>query len=200
MSGVRGRRALRCSGCGLTGRTCACGLLPKVRIATPLVIVQHVREQSRPTNTARLFARMAEGAAILPWGGRGDAPRLDPSVDWRLLFPGPEAPLLEPGGRPGLVLLDGSWRQCSRMLRRIPGIAGLPCVRLPPAPPSFWTVRRQPRAEGRSTFEAALQAVEILEGTAVAEPLRRAFALVTARFLYVKGVLASPDVPASWGV
>ena len=146
---------------------------------------------------------------MLPWGERerfDPTPLADPSIDWRLLFPRDGVPVLKPGmatsdgRRLGLVLLDGGWNRCSHLSRRVPELARLPCVALPPSPPSFWTVREQPRADGRSTFEAALRAVEILEGPEVVAPLRRAFAVVTARMLHLKGKLRTADVPAAWGV
>ncbi len=207
MTHQRGRRASRCPGCGLTPATCACDLLPRLRFATPVAIVQHPRERSKPTNTGRLFARIVEGTRVLDADPPFDPKPLEGgSIDWRLLFPRAGAPLLEPGMRPaagrrlGLVVLDGSWRQCARMSRRLPGISELPFVQLPDGPPSFWTVRTQHLKQGRSTFEAALRALELLEGPDAAAPLRRAFALVTARFLYLKGTLRSPEVPAAWGV
>ena len=203
------RKTPRCADCGLPPASCACALFPRVRFATPVLIVRHVREMWRPTNTARLFALMAEDTRILPWGARvrfDPTPLADPAIDWRLLFPRAGVPALRPGmaasdgRRLGLVLLDGGWSTCAHMSRRIPEIARLPCVALPPSPPSFWTVREQARVDGRSTFEAALRAVEVLEGPDGPAPLRRAFAVVTARMLHLKGKLPTPDVPAAWGV
>lgn len=210
MSHLRIKRKPRCAGCGLLPVDCLCATLPRVRVGTPLLIFQHVRERSKPTNTGRLFALMVESAILLPWGMREPAfdsgPLRDGSIDWQLVYPRAGAPVLDPartsaeGKRVGLVLLDGSWSQCAHASRRLPGLAALPCVALPPAPPSFWTVRTQHLEKGRSTFDAALQAVELFEGSAVTIPLRRAFAELTARMLYMKGKLRSPEVPADWVV
>lgn len=179
-----------------------------MRLATPVAIVQHVREKHKPTNTGRLFARMVEGTVLLPCGMReppfDPGPLADPSVEWRLLFPRDGVPVLDPASRPaggrrlGLVLLDGSWRQCSHMSHRLPVVSRLPCVILPPGTPSIWTVRAQHDVEGRSTFEAAVGALELLEGSGAVGQLRRAFALVTARLLHLKGRLRSPEIPSSW--
>lgn len=200
----------RCPGCGLTAALCACGELPRARFATPIAIVQHVHERHKPTNTGRLFARMVEGTAVLPCGMRDRAfdpePLEDSSIEWQVLYPREGAPVVDPGRRPGagrragFVLLDGSWRQCAHMSRRLPGIGRLPCVALPSGPPSFWTVRTQHREQGRSTFEAAVRLLELFEGRAAVAPLRRAFALVTARMLCLKGKLPTPEIPAAWEV
>ena len=73
------------------------------------------------------------------------------------------------------------------MSRRVPGVTGMPCFSLPAGPPSIWTVRTQRDERGLSTFEAALRAIELVEGSAAALPVRQAFALVTARLLHLKG-------------
>jgi len=204
------KRKPRCLGCGLPLRDCACDQLPRLKFRTPIAIVQHVRERHKPTNTARLFARMAEGTTLLPCGMREPAfdatPLEDPAIDWVLLYPRAGAPILDPGRtaaagrRLGFVLLDGSWSQCSHMSRRLPVIAGLPAVALPPGSPSFWTVRTQHLEQGRSTLEAAAFVLELLEGAASVAPLRRAFAELTARHLHLKGKLRSPEIPAAWGI
>lgn len=206
MSHLRIKRKPRCPGCGLLPATCACSALPRARFSTPLAIVQHVRERYKPTNTGRLFVRMTETTLLLPVGMREPAfdpgPLGDPSIEWTLVYPREGAPLLRPeaGPRRGFVLLDGSWGQCAHMSRRLPRIADLPCVALPPGPPSFWSVRTQHDEKGRSTFEAALQVISLFEGKAATDPLLRAFAMLTARMLHLKGKLPSPEVPASWGL
>jgi DTW domain-containing protein len=181
---------------------CACDLFPRIQVSTPIAIVQHVRERHKPTNTGRLLSLMVEGIRMLPVGMREPAfdpsPIQDGSIDWRILYPLPGAPRLAPGKRIGLVLLDGSWSQCAHVRRRVPTLAALPCVALPPGGPSIWKVRAQPREEGRSTFEAAVQALELLEGSDVVAPLKPAFAAVTARLMFLKGKLRSPEVPATW--
>lgn len=207
MSHQRVKRKPRCEGCGLLPADCACARLPRVRFSTPIAIVQHAREQFKPTNTGRLFARMAEGTLLLPVGMRtgpfDPAPLRDPTIEeWMLVFPRKGAPVLgpDPSKRRGFVLLDGSWPQCSRMSHRLPFVSELPCVALPPGPPSIWTVRTQHLEEGRSTFEAALQLVQMHEGDAAVDPLRRAFAMLTARMLFLKGKLPSSEIPAAWGL
>jgi DTW domain-containing protein YfiP len=201
----------RCRGCSLTPETCLCATFPRVRSSVRFAIVQHAREAPKPTNTARLFERMVEGVTIVPYGMREPAfdpgPIADDAIDWSVLFPREGAPELDVAAsngqlasRPrGIVLLDGTWHQCSRMSRRAPLVRDLPCVALPPGPPSFWTVRTQHDPRGMSTFEAALRVLSLVDGEAIAVPVREAFARVTATLLHIKGKLSSPDVPAEWG-
>lgn len=160
-------------------------------------MVQHAAERFKPTNSGRLLAHMVEGAQVLLFGAKGvpfdPRPLADPAVDWRVLFPRPQAEVLgpdvapAPGRRLGLVLLDGTWHQATRMARRVPGVVELPFVTLPEGPPPVWTVRTQHLAHGRSTFEAGLDALEALEGPSATAFLRDAFARHAERLLRLKG-------------
>lgn len=199
--GNRVRGNPRCWGCGLTPATCLCATLPRLRFATPLAIVQHNREEHKPTNTGRLLARMVESAALLRYGFRGETwdpgPLADRSIEWRVLYPRKGGPTLEPGRRYGFVLLDGTWTQAARMVRRVPLVSELPAVALPPGPPSIWRVREQ-RDGGLSTFEAGLRVLELSEGAEAVAPLRDAFERITAQLMFLKGRLPSPSVPDAW--
>lgn len=182
--------------------------MPKVELQTPVRIVQQIRERSKPTNTARLFATMVPATPILPFGMReppfDEAPLLDPDVEFYNLFlrddatPIDELPEPAPGKKRGFVVLDGTWHQCSRMARRVPVVRDLPCVMLPPGKPSIWRVRTQHDPRGVSTFEATVRLLEIVEGPEAVRPLVEAFELITARLLHLKGKLKSPEVPDDW--
>ncbi|MBX7082312.1 MAG: DTW domain-containing protein [Nannocystaceae bacterium] len=203
---ARSRDKPRCRDCSLTPQTCLCATLPTVVPQTRFAIVQHAREEPKPTNTGRVFAKMVQGTALVRYGMRAPAfdPGViaDPSIDWWLLFPREGAPELPvpppvpaPGRARGIVLLDGTWHQCSRMSRRVPIVSELPCLALPPGPPSIWTVRTQHDPRGMSTFEAGLRVLSLWEGEAIAAPVREAFERITATLLHLKGKLPSAEVP-----
>lgn len=204
----RSRKKPRCWGCGLKPETCACSLLPKLEFTTPLVVVQHVGELWKPTNTVRLMERMLPDLTVRRYAMREppfDASPLEqPDIEFYNLFLRDDAQLItdlpEPpaGKRRGYVLLDGTWHQCSRMSRRVPVVKDLPCVALPPGPASIWRVRTQHDPRGVSSIEAAMRLLELTEGAEKVEPMRRAFEIVTARLLYLKGRLPTPEVPADW--
>lgn len=205
--GTRANTRPRCPDCGLHQELCACAQFPRLELGFDLVVVQHVRERGKPTNTGRLLAKMIPGVRIVhfPLIDRtfDEEPLSRPDTDYRVLFPRDDAEVLQgvpapAGRRRGFVLLDGTWHQCSRMTRRVPRVRDMECVALPPGPPSIWGVRTQHDQRGMSTFEAGLRIVEIVEGEATASPLRRAFEIVTARMLFMKGKLPTPDVPPDW--
>ncbi|HYE99705.1 MAG TPA: tRNA-uridine aminocarboxypropyltransferase [Planctomycetota bacterium] len=197
MGRPRVRLNRRCLVCGLWRERCVCAELPRAAFRTRILVVQHAAERFKPTNSGRLLAHMVEGAQVLLFGAKNvtfDArPLADPEVDWRVLFPRPQAEVLGPGvqgrkgRRLGLVLLDGTWHQATRMARRVPGVADLPFVTLPEGPPPVWTVRTQHLAHGRSTFEAGLDALEALEGASTTALLRDAFVRHADRLLRLKG-------------
>jgi DTW domain-containing protein YfiP len=210
----RKRQAGRCEGCGLHHVLCLCARFPEVEVRTPLVVVQHIRERFKPTNTGRLLHKMVKGSGRTEFGMReppfDTTPLQRPDVQWHVLFPREDATELTvprvaqmraelPAGHQlGFVLLDGTWHQCSRMSRRVPVVDTLPCVSLPPGPPSRWGVRTQHDVRGLSTFEAGLRLLAVTESEAVARTLRTIFFELAARLQYMKGSLRRPEVPAEW--
>jgi DTW domain-containing protein YfiP len=183
--------------------------LPTLEVSTRILIVQHVRERRKPTNTARLAHRMLAGSRIIHWPpqeGIFDASSLeDPETDYDLVFPREDAVTLSPniarttdGRSRCYVVLDGTWRQCSRMSRRVPRVREFRCLALPPGAPSIWEVRRQHDPRGLCTMEAIIRLLETTESPDAAAPLKRAFQTVAARMLYMKGRLRTPEIPVSW--
>jgi DTW domain-containing protein YfiP len=83
---------------------------------------------------------------------------------------------------------DGNWRQTSKMRRRDPIMADLPCVRLPPGPPSAYRVRKETKAEGLATIEAIARTLGILEGPTVQKALEDLLDLMVTRTLASRGI------------
>ena len=212
--GFRRKSKPRCPGCGLWTELCACALFPRVSVSTPVFVVRHARERYKPSNTAKLLPTMFEGVQLLEYAPAeamfDPTPLQRQGVTFFNLFPrddatalpatgGAAAGLPRPAGhRTGFVILDGTWHQCSRMSRRVPGVCDLPCVALPPGAPSIYRIRTQHDARGVSTFEAGIRLLELFEGPDVVAPAWKAFEVLTARMLFQKGLLPSPEVPASW--
>ena len=204
--GQRSLSASRCAGCGLHDELCLCPSMPKLDLRTHLVIVQHNRERHKPTNTARLAQQMFAGSEMVWYGARDaamdTAPLVDPGRDYLLLFQREDAITLTPevaaalgadGRTPTLVVLDGTWHQCSRMARRAPRIPELQCYALPEGPPSTWKIRTPPRPGALSTLEATCRALAILEGdAAVTRPAEAWFEAVTERLWQMRGY-SRPD-------
>jgi DTW domain-containing protein YfiP len=170
---------------------CICALLPRVQLPWRVLVLQHRREACKPTNTARLLARTVEGCSIVQVTTRERSwtpTLLGPEDEERwVLFPSTEAPPVERrhlerwSQRPTcLILVDGSWRQAGRIVRRAAGVVDLPRVSLPPGGPSRWPIRRAPRPDQLCTFEALVRLVALQPELAAAHELERAFQVVLA--------------------
>lgn len=198
MSSRKAKRP-RCPVCGLHLERCMCAELPALDLPTRFVVVQHNRERNKPTSTGRATAAILR-APVLFYGAQGEvmdtAALDDPALDYAVLFPsegaavaGPDVLAPAPGRARCVVILDGTWHQCSRMARRAPRIADLPKLTLPPGPPSRWGVRTAPRPEAVCTMEAAARLVALLHGPEAAAPMERFFTELTARMHAQRGSL-----------
>jgi DTW domain-containing protein YfiP len=214
--------AERCPDCGLHLELCTCAERPSLSLATALLIVQSNKERNKPTNTARMLPQLLRNAELLRHGERDV--ELDASAltrherDYLLMFPrieDPEGPAPKPAPtldaellatrratRPHamltIVLLDGTWAQCSRMSRRVPALAAMQAVALPKGLPSHWGVRRASDPSRLSSFEAAIRVIELCEGPEAARSMQIYFDRVAAAMLFMKGKLRSPEVPGEW--
>lgn len=174
-----------------------CAGLPVRDLSTAFLVVQHNRERNKPTSTGPLTAAVLR-APLVHYGAQGEtmdtAALDDPTLDYFVLFPSDGARELtietttpSAGKRRCIVVLDGTWHQCSRMARRAPRIPDLPHLTLPPGPPSRWGVRTPPHPGAVCTFEAATRVVELLHGPATAAPMTTFFAELSARMLAMRG-------------
>jgi DTW domain-containing protein YfiP len=178
---------------------CLCAELPRVDNRTPVLLVRHVNEAWKTSNTARLLALALGRVELVPYGDKARTfeARLPLPAGAAVLYPdGPPTP---PGAPPPslLVVLDGSWSQARRMLQRHPAFQRLPRFSLPPPAPGTFRLRQPPLSEGMSTLEAVAWALHRLEGPQVAEPLLALHALSAERGLRARGVWPGPpDCPA----
>lgn len=134
------------------------------------VIVQHMVERLRTSNTGRLAALALPNAEILEYGGREpfDESRLVAPGSW-LLYPSPSAIVAPPPER--VVVLDGTWRQSRKMFARLAPLRAMPTWALAPPDPARLRLRQPPRPDGMNTLEAIAAAVAVLEGEEKARPL-----------------------------
>jgi DTW domain-containing protein YfiP len=184
----------RCARCLVRRDLCLCGEVVAVPTRTRFVVVRHVLEKFRSTNTGRIALLALPNASLVEFGGE------EPSGTLEALI-GPQAALLFPdGGRPvdgpvdgavgTVVVVDGSWSQARRMVQRIPALRGLPRLSLPERPEgeSLPRLRAANRPDGLSTIEAMVRALELLEGENVASPLADLCRLHAARSRAAKGL------------
>ena len=222
MGGQRRFKAERCLDCGLHSQLCACAERPQLELKTKIIVVQNNKERNKPTNTGRMLPQLLVGCELHYVGVRdvefNPAPLCRPDHEYLLIFPrtndpegeAPEpAPTLDiatferrraerPDAIQAVVLLDGTWAQCSRMSRRIDVLANMQAFALPDGPPSHWGVRTPSEPSRISTFEAAIRVIELAEGPATAKRMQVYFDRVAAAMLFMKAKLRSATVPREW--
>jgi DTW domain-containing protein YfiP len=172
-----------CSACARPLRVCLCSELVRVPTRTRVVILQHPRESCVPINTARLAELALPNSERHVGVEFGDSPRLrelldDAAAPPILLFPGPTAQdlaLEPPRGPVTLVVIDGTWWQAQKLLKRNPALARLPRYSLAPATPSRYRIRREPAEHCVSTVEAIVHALGALESDTDVSALLRPF-------------------------
>jgi len=176
----------RCKACLLPIEACLCGAIEKVETQTRFLILRHVKEAWKTSNTARLAALAIPGATVRAYGQPHDpVPAPGEGVTW-LLFPGARAHV--PPGRPDLiVVLDGTWAQARRMTQRIAWLKGMPRLSLLPVA-AHDGLRREPDAASMPTVIAISRAVALLEGEGKAQKLERLHGELVRRVRSLRGV------------
>jgi DTW domain-containing protein YfiP len=164
-----------------------------IHTRTRFVLVQHVLEVPKVSNTGRLAAEALANLERHVHGAPSDAGHdpgawlraLEAEGTW-LLFPG--GPTGAPAALPArVVVLDASWSQARRMVQRLPALRALPRLSLevPIPEPSL---RRAPEG-GLSTLQAIGRCVELLEGAETAAAVLALHRALVDRALAARGYL-----------
>jgi DTW domain-containing protein len=168
---------------------CICSGLERARNRTEIVFVRHHWEAHKSTGTVRIAELVLERSRLVEIGY--DAAAADRALStfdqaW-LLYPD-AAPARLPERLPArLVLLDGTWAQTRRMLRRLPSVSLLQRLVLPARETRCIELRKTHLPSGRSSIEAVADALELLEGPEVSEPVRKAARLHRESVLRARG-------------
>jgi DTW domain-containing protein YfiP len=155
-----------------------CADIPVVPTRTRIVIVRHLAERNRSSNTARLANLALPNSEIIEHARKDepiDPARLGGPGTW-LLFPEGEPRTRPPEPPPErLIVLDATWHQARRMRQKLVGLRGLPVLRLPDLAAPRERMRESPGHGLVSTIEAIARALRLLEGDAPALALEKLF-------------------------
>jgi len=160
-----------CARCERPVTQCVCGLVAPVQGEAELLILQHPMEAGHDKGSGRLLQLCVQGSRLLR-GEQFDHGQLDELLHGGgrlpvLLFPHPgetPAPPVLPAARHArLVVLDGTWRKCRKMLHLNPALAALPRMALVEPPPSRYAIRTAHAVDQLSTLEATCLALATLE-------------------------------------
>lgn len=180
---------------------CICDQVTQIETRTALTLIMHRSELPKTTNTGVFTCHCLPNSRMLTFGVMEEPlpePMFDEGVRPVLLFPHEHAKPLasfRDSEKPiNLVVPDGTWRQASKMSKRVPGLINVECAFLPAGEPSQYQLRTNQKEGGLSTMEAVARAFGVLEGEAVQQQLEHSFRLMIERILWMKGKIKTADV------
>ncbi len=183
----------RCPRCWIRHEFCLCSEIPSIPTRTQVVIVRHAREADKSTGTARIAGLALPNSALIGFGEESapvdDEVKPFAAGGW-LLFPADDDAAAAPSSPPPqrLIVIDGTWRQTRRMLKKLPSLAKVPRMALPPKDAAPLRLRESTSPDNRSTLEAIADALTLIEGDHVGAPLHRLHALMVERVFRARGV------------
>jgi DTW domain-containing protein len=163
-----------CPRCERPVRVCYCAHLTSIATKTRIVLLQHPREEDMAIGTARMASLCLPNSELHVGVDFEDSEELtralgDPERPAALLYPSDDAVdvLAEPPAGPiTLVVVDGTWWQARKLVRKNPRLAALPRYAFKAPTPSEYRIRREPDEAYVSTIEALVTVLGVLEGDA----------------------------------
>jgi DTW domain-containing protein YfiP len=165
-----------CPNCQRPLPVCYCSALVKVANTTRVLIIQHPLEQKHPFNTGRMAHLclsnseliVAETLSTIQLASILNTPSalLYPSLPWL-----PNTPEIEPGKKESavhsniqqLIVIDATWNKSKKMLHLHPALQKLPRHHLKGNLSSNYQIRKTTVANGLSTLESIVKALNAME-------------------------------------
>ncbi|MGF1685200.1 DTW domain-containing protein [Photobacterium japonica] len=180
-----------CPRCGLR-HNCICHAEPKLHSQSHFVLLTHPREVGKATNTGQLMLRSLPHCQRPIWDRINPPAELlaqlaDPRFQPWLLFPGDDTTPAQPyqpqdGKIPLFIVLDATWQEARKMVRRSPWLATLPRLALQPTSTSHYALRRNQQAGNLCTCEAGIALLDMLGDTHDGQQLQQYFDTFMAVF------------------
>ncbi|RJX65290.1 DTW domain-containing protein [Vibrio sinensis] len=163
-----------CQGCGLKFQ-CVCTLLPTITIPAHIALLMHENEYQRETNTGQWLAKSISTTTVHRWNRTEPCEDLltlinNPSYVPFLLFPSDESQSVEhcqqlskqQNAIPLFIVLDGTWQEAKKMLRKSLWLQALPQVHITPKAASTYQLRRNQGEGHLCTLEVGSEIVRAL--------------------------------------
>ncbi|MCG7498889.1 DTW domain-containing protein [Vibrio sp. Of7-15] len=178
-----------CPKCGFT-HNCICDQCPTLQSQAHFVLLQHPNEQHKDTNTGKLMQHSLPHCEQYTWN-RVEPPQalLDLIANknyqpW-VVFPHDEAITGEQfraqttprdgNIQPLFILLDATWQEAKKMLRKSKWLNNLPCLVLTNTAPSSYQLRRNQQEGNLCTCEVGIELLNLLGQSQDAEQLHTYF-------------------------
>ena len=182
---------MSCPRCGFR-HNCICDAEPRLSCDARFILLTHPNELGKDTNTGELMRRTLPGCRRYTWDRVNPPAGLlamlaNPAYQPWLLFPGdeqhPAVPYRSADNKPPLfVLLDATWQEARKMVRRSPWLASLPRLGLIPPAASAYRLRRNQQTGNLCTCEAGIAVLQLLGETDQADQLHQYFQRFIATF------------------
>ena len=198
---AKGKSVKRCPDCQMGDFACMCAWRPQADSDVEFVLLMHRKELFKPTNTGRLIVDVFPGTSAFLWN-RLEAPEelenilKDPNRSCFVVFPadGTEnctrhvVQEIPPSAKKTtLILLDGTWKQCSRMIGLSRWLDDVPCLSLPESLVRSYAVRDSGRDHRFSTAEAAISCLRLAQEETSARILQHYFSMFNQHYLATRG-------------
>lgn len=179
-----------CSRCGLPIITCICNDIKEVKTKAKFIILSSEKEVNRNTNTASLLKLInTKSTEIVIWK-RGENPK--EILDYinndiykvYLVFPIMneemkirKAKFIKDSNIPVFIIVDGTWREAWKMIRKSEYLKNLPILTLETNRISKFILRRGQESGNLCTIEAAMELLKINGEDILSEEINRRFDL-----------------------
>lgn len=188
---ARGYKVKRCEHCLIPEKKCICAQRPSISSNSAFCLVMYKNEYYKPTNTGKLIADVLPDNYAFRWDRVAPHPALiallnNPQYAPILVFPQQyaaaqrciESPkdlvAIQRGKTPLFIMLDGTWREASKMFKS-PIFSALPVLGIQPEKASCYQLREAAHSHQLCTAEVAIQILKLWEDNLAANALEDYF-------------------------
>jgi DTW domain-containing protein YfiP len=188
---ARGYKVKRCEDCLIPEKKCICAQRPTITSHSAFCLLMYKSEYYKPTNTGKLIADVIHDNYAFKWDRVSPDPALialleNPKYTPILVFPQQYAEAqrcidspndlvdIQQGKIPLFVMLDGTWREASKMFKS-PSLAKLPVLGIQPEKASSYQLREAAHVHQLCTAEVAIEVLKMAEDGLAAKALEEYF-------------------------
>ncbi len=187
---AKGSRSNRCDVCYMGIEYCICQQRKTAEATVEFWLIMHKEEVNKPTNTGRLIEHvLPENTRKFMWSRTEPEQSLidvlcNAKYQPYIIFPDDRegyehrlvtTPDLSSNKIPAYIILDGSWRQASRMFRLSQYLQNIPVLPIKSQSESTYKLRKAPNEGNLCTVEVAIAVLQMSQEQQAAETLAQYF-------------------------
>ncbi len=186
------KNTIQCDQCGLVKGHCLCDYDIDLEATVEFWLLTHENEFSRTNNTGRLIENAFKSTRTFCWS-RTEPPLemidLMKEYDVYLVFSDDREEEKQKvkdykvsNKKTAFLLLDGTWKEARKMLRKSPYLDSLPIVALNPKDVSSYDLRRNHDEGHLCTVEVAIALLDLVDAKSQASALTEYFKYFMTRY------------------